>query len=127
MNETIIQELTKELNIKNTQINAVLNLLSEGATIPFIARYRKEVTGDLNEDEIRTIEESYRYQENLLKKKEDEKQKNTVLWVLAIIGAVAAVAGIAFAVYRFFAPDYLEDFEEDFDDDFDDYFEDEEE
>ena len=60
-----------------------------------------------------------------LKKKEDEKEKNTVLWVLAII--VAAVAGIAFAVYRFFAPDYLEDFEEDFDDDFDDYFEDEEE
>ena len=58
-----------------------------------------------------------------LKKKEDEKEKNTVLWVLAIIGAVAAVAGIAFAVYRFFAPDYLEDFE----DDFDDYFEDEEE
>ena len=54
-----------------------------------------------------------------LKKKEDEKEKNTVLWVLAIIGAVAAVAGIAFAVYRFFAPDYLEDFEEDFDDDFD--------
>ena len=35
-----------------------------------------------------------------LKKKEDEKEKNTVLWVLAIIGAVAAVAGIAFAVYR---------------------------
>lgn len=60
-----------------------------------------------------------------LKKKEDEKQKNTVLWVLAVIGAVAAVAGIAFAVYRFFTPDYLEDFEEDFDDDFDDYFEDE--
>ena len=62
-----------------------------------------------------------------LKKKEDEKEKNTVLWVLAIIGAVAAVAGIAFAVYRFFATDYLEDFEEDLDDDFDDYFEDEEE
>ena len=38
----------------------------------------------------------------VLKKKEDDKQKNTVLWVLAIIGAVAAVAGIAFAVYRFF-------------------------
>ena len=71
MNETIIKELTKELNIKATQIMAVLNLLEEGATIPFIARYRKEVTGNLNEDEIRTIEESYRYQENLLKKKED--------------------------------------------------------
>ena len=61
-----------------------------------------------------------------LKKKEEEQDKNTVLWVLAIIGAVATVAGIAFAVYRFFAPDYLEDFEEDLDDDFDDYFEDEE-
>ncbi len=71
MNEQIIKELTKQLNIKDTQINAVLKLLSEDATIPFIARYRKEVTGNLNEDEIRTIEESYRYQENLLKKKED--------------------------------------------------------
>ncbi|EGB94919.1 hypothetical protein HMPREF0240_01171 [Clostridium sp. D5] len=58
----------------------------------------------------------------LLRKKEDDKQKNTVLWVLAIVGAIAAVAGIAYAVYRFFTPDYLEDFEEDFDDDFDDYF-----
>ena len=59
---------------------------------------------------------------DLLKRNEDEKQKNTVIWVLAIIGAVAAVAGIAYAVYRFFTPDYLEDFEDDFDDDFDDCF-----
>ena len=51
-----------------------------------------------------------------------EKEDNKIVWALAIIGAIAAVAGIAFAVYRFFAPDYLEDFEEDFDDDFDDYF-----
>ena len=59
-----------------------------------------------------------------LQKKEDDKNKNTVLWVLAIIGAVAAVAAIAYGVYRYFTPDYLEDFEEDFDDDFDDYFDD---
>ncbi len=58
----------------------------------------------------------------LLKKNDAEKQKNTVIWILAIIGAVAAVAAIAYAVYRFFTPDYLEDFEDDFDDDFDDYF-----
>ena len=58
----------------------------------------------------------------ILHKNEAEKQKNTVIWVLAIIGAVAAVAGIAYAVYRFFTPDYLADFEDDFDDDFDDYF-----
>ena len=59
---------------------------------------------------------------DLLHKKEAESQKNKVIWVLAIIGAVAAVAGIAYAVYRFFTPDYLEEFEDDFDDDFDDYF-----
>ena len=59
---------------------------------------------------------------DLLKRNGEKKQKNTVIWVLAIIGAIAAVAGIAYAVYRFFTPDYLEDFEDDFDDDFDDYF-----
>lgn len=60
----------------------------------------------------------------LLGRKEEEKRQektcNVLLWVLAIVGAVAAVAGIAYAVYRFFAPDYLEDFEDDFDDDFED-------
>ena len=50
----------------------------------------------------------------ILHRNEAEKQKNTVVWVLAIIGAVAAVAAIAYAVYRFFTPDYLEDFEDDF-------------
>jgi len=62
----------------------------------------------------------------LTKKEEDEKKKNTIIWVLAIIGAIAAVAGIAFAVYKFFTPDYLEDFEDDFDDDFDYDFDDDE-
>ena len=62
----------------------------------------------------------------LTKKEEDEKKKNTIVWVLAIIGAIAAVAGIAFAVYKFFTPDYLEDFEDDFDDDFDYDFDDDE-
>lgn len=59
----------------------------------------------------------------LLGKKEEkkpEKKCNVLLWVFAIVGIVAAVAGIAYAVYRFLTPDYLEDFEEDFDDDFDD-------
>lgn len=65
----------------------------------------------------------------LLLKKEDDKAKTTILWVLAIVGAIAAVAGIAYAVYCFFTPDYLEDFEEDFEDDFDDdeFFGDEDE
>ena len=57
-------------------------------------------------------------------KAQAEKPKNTLVWILAIVGAVVAVAGIAYGVYRFLTPDYLEDFEDDFDDDFDDYFED---
>ena len=64
----------------------------------------------------------------LLGKKEEKKNKSNVLvWFFAIIGIVAAVCAIGYAVYRYLTPDYLEDFEEDFDDDFDDYFEDENE
>lgn len=71
MNENIILEIAKDLNIKNNQVSKTLDLLSEGNTIPFIARYRKEVTGNLDEEEIRKISEVYEYQENLLKRKED--------------------------------------------------------
>ena len=66
--------------------------------------------------------------EILGRKKEEEKKCNKLLWVFAIIGAIAAVAAIAYAVYRYLTPDYLEDFEDDFDDDFDDdFFDDEDE
>lgn len=71
MNNNIIEQLASTLKISTKQIGEVLCLLSEGATIPFIARYRKERTGNLNEDQIRAIEEQYKYQENLLKRKED--------------------------------------------------------
>ena len=71
MNEVIINEVSNIINIKPKQIEAVINLLNEGATIPFIARYRKEVTGYLNEDEIRIVQESYNYQVNLAQRKED--------------------------------------------------------
>lgn len=61
------------------------------------------------------------------KKEAEEKSKNTLLWIFATIGVVVAVAAIAYAVYRYMMPDYLEDFEDDFDDDFeDDFFDDEE-
>ena len=70
MNKIVIKELATELNIKEKQIEAVLNLFSEGATIPFIARYRKEATGALDENEIAKIEEKYRYYNNLMERKE---------------------------------------------------------
>ena len=64
----------------------------------------------------------------ILQKRDDDKIKKTILWTLAMVGAVVAIAGIAYAVYRYFTPDYLEDFDEDFEDDFeDDYFEEEDE
>lgn len=63
--------LQKELGVRKEQIESVLKLLSEGSTIPFIARYRKEVTGNLDEEQIRVIEKEYNYLENLSKRKDD--------------------------------------------------------
>ena len=71
MNTDIIKQIGKDLNIKERQVEVVLNLLKEGNTVPFIARYRKEATGSLDEEVIRSINEVYEYQVNLLKRKED--------------------------------------------------------
>ncbi len=71
MNNKIIEQISKEMRISLRQVEVTLKLLEEGNTIPFIARYRKELTGALNEEAIRSIEEVYRYQMNLLKRKED--------------------------------------------------------
>ena len=71
MNKEIILEIAKTLNVKQTQVEKTLELLEEGNTIPFIARYRKEATGALDEEQIRSINEVYEYQVNLLKRKED--------------------------------------------------------
>lgn len=70
MNETIILEIKKALSISEKQIVSVLNLLDEGNTIPFIARYRKEATGGLDEEQINEIFKSWEYANNLLERKE---------------------------------------------------------
>ena len=71
MNNEIIKEIASELNIDEKYVLATLKLLEEDNTVPFIARYRKEVTGGMDEESIRKIEEVYSYQVNLLKRKED--------------------------------------------------------
>ena len=71
MNEMIIKSIASDLGISDKQVITVLELLSDGNTIPFIARYRKEATGALDEESIRKINEVYEYQVNLLKRKED--------------------------------------------------------
>ncbi len=71
MNDTIIENIASELKIKPSQVKNTLALLEEGATVPFIARYRKERTNGLDEEQIRLIQEQYNYQENLKKRKEE--------------------------------------------------------
>ena len=61
MNKEIIENISKDLNVKEVQVEKTLKLLEEGNTIPFIARYRKEVTGNLDEEQIRKINEVYEY------------------------------------------------------------------
>jgi len=70
MNEQIILEIKKALSISEKQIQTVLNLLNEDNTIPFIARYRKEQTGGLDEEQINEIHKSWEYANNLLERKE---------------------------------------------------------
>ena len=70
MNENIILEIKKALSISEKQITTVLGLLDEGNTIPFIARYRKEATGGLDEEQINEIFKSWEYANNLLERKD---------------------------------------------------------
>lgn len=93
MNEQIILEIKKALNIGEKKIVSVLNLLDEGNTIPFIARYRKEATGGLDEEKINEIFKTWEYANNLLDRKEavirliDEKGMLTEDLKLEIIEA----------------------------------------
>ena len=66
----INQKLTEELEVKRWQVDAAVNLIDEGYTIPFISRYRKEVTGSLNDEQLRKLYERLIYLRNLEEKKE---------------------------------------------------------
>ena len=65
----IIASLTSELNVGRGQVEAAVKLIDEGNTIPFIARYRKEATGSLNDEVLRTLDERLRYLRGLEEKK----------------------------------------------------------
>ncbi|HKL95360.1 MAG TPA: Tex family protein [Haploplasma sp.] len=71
MDEQILLEVKQTVKVSDKQILTVLSLLDEGNTIPFIARYRKEQTGGLDEEEINAIYQSWSYAKNLLQRKED--------------------------------------------------------
>ena len=71
MNEQVLKEVSQNLKISLKQVNTVLDLLDEGNTIPFIARYRKEATGGLDEEQINSIYKEWEYANNLFTRKED--------------------------------------------------------
>ncbi len=71
--ESIFQRIAAELNVRPQQVTATVNLLDEGATVPFIARYRKEITGALDDTQLRTLEERLRYL------REMEERRDTIL------------------------------------------------
>ena len=70
MNETIINSIAKSLKVSVEQVKNTLSLLEEGNTVPFIARYRKEATKGLDEEQILYIEKQYQYEQNLADRKE---------------------------------------------------------
>ena len=88
--DKIIQTIVKEFNIKQTQVENTVKLIDEGNTIPFIARYRKEVTGNLSDETLRDLSERLNYLRNLEKRKEevvkiiDEQGKLTDELLIAI-------------------------------------------
>jgi len=69
--ESLYKQIEKNFKVKSKQIEAVLTMLKEGSTVPFIARYRKEATGGLDEDQIREISKAYEYGVNLEERKLD--------------------------------------------------------
>mgnify|MGYP002719714217 FL=1 len=66
----LIKSTAKQLNIKPSSVKAVLELLNDSNTVPFIARYRKEMTGGLTEIEIKQIDDIYRYELSVKERKE---------------------------------------------------------
>ena len=66
----IILKIKEELNVEKWQVEAAVKLIDEGNTIPFISRYRKEVTGSLNDEQLRNLHERLTYLRNLEEKKE---------------------------------------------------------
>ena len=67
----IIEKLSEEFHIKKSQVEATVNLIDEGNTIPFIARYRKEMTGALSDVVLRDLDERLTYLRNLDERKEE--------------------------------------------------------
>lgn len=100
--------IANELSVKLWQVDAAIKLIDEGNTIPFIARYRKPVTGELNDEQLRTLDERLKYLRNLEEKKktvvdsitEQGKMTDEIMSKIAMAETIVAVDDI----YRPFRP-----------------------
>ena len=94
----IIKKISEELEVKKEQVQAAVDLLDEGCTVPFIARYRKEKTGALNDEQLRKLHERLTYLRNLEEKKQtvistiEEQEKMTPELMKEIEAAETMVA-----------------------------------
>ena len=85
MTKTISQRIAEELAVREAQVTAAIQLLDEGSTVPFIARYRKEVTGALDDTQMRQLEERLHY----LREMEDRRQ--TILGSISEQGKLMSI------------------------------------
>ena len=105
----INQKVTEELGVKRWQVDAAVNLIDEGYTIPFISRYRKEVTGSLNDEQLRKLYERLIYLRNL----EEKKELTVKVSEVVNAGVVAYVEGIrGFIPASKLSLNYVEDLNE---------------
>lgn len=105
---TINEQLAQELSLKLWQVEQAVKLLDEGNTVPFIARYRKEVTGELNDEVLRELEERLAYLRSMEERKNDvkriiEEQGNLTDELAAAIDACTKLTEIE-DLYRPFRP-----------------------
>ena len=84
MTKAIAERIAQELSVHAHQVDAAIKLLDEGATVPFIARYRKEATGALDDTQMRTLDERLRYLREL------EERRQTILGSIAEQGKLSA-------------------------------------
>ena len=100
--DKIINQIAQELQVKNTQVESAIKLIDEGNTIPFIARYRKEATGGLSDEQLRQLGERLTYLRNLEERKqeviksieEQGKLTDEILQAVAIAQTLAEVEDI---------------------------------
>ena len=103
INEQLLKQISAEQNVKISQIKEVLKLLNEGATVPFIARYRKEQTDGLDEEQIRAIWQQWDYGQKLAERKEDVMRAIRMIMFWSMVFTMVIVILLNIFLHVFFS------------------------